>query len=717
MTDLIRKIAITLADVAASSDGAPKPGPEASAAALDAEASEPLLSREWLVTNGLGGYASGTVGGVITRGFHGYLIAALPSPLGRMMMLNELVEQIELPSGRVIQLGGEERASNPVRWHGADYLKEFRLIEGLPAWRYRVDGFIIEKRLMLPHMQNTVYITYRLLDGDGTLKVKLRPSMNIRPHEGPVSTPITTPYTLTVFEDQYEILAGQNIPPLRLLLYGNGAALVIDRLRIQEVVYRIEESRGYAARGDLWSPGFFHTEITKGHDATLVASTEPWETLRALSPNDALDAEFDRRGRLLNEADRGAQRGTAGELVLAADQFIIRPRGRREDTARANAAGDEVRTIIAGYPWFTDWGRDTMISLEGLTLTTGRYVEAAYILRTFAHYVRDGLIPNMFPEGQKEGLYHTADATLWFFHAISRYLQVANDRSILQLVMPKLLDIIDYHVRGTMFGIHVDPDDGLLVQGAPGYQLTWMDAKVDDWVVTPRRGKAVEINALWYNALMLLEQWVKDENRPEAATRLAEYAGRARESFNKRFWNEDCGYLFDVVDGEEGDDPSCRPNQLFAVSLDYPVLERSKWKPVVEISKEKLLTPVGLRSLSPDNKDFKAKYFGDLRSRDAAYHQGTVWSWLIGPFIDAWLRVYPDDFEGAHAFLQGFKPHLSEACIGSISEVFDAEYPYTPRGCVAQAWGVAEVLRCWVKTCPERRAARERKEEDVAISA
>ncbi|MDQ2945229.1 MAG: amylo-alpha-1,6-glucosidase [Acidobacteriota bacterium] len=659
---------------------------------------QPLLTREWLVTNGLGGYASGTVGGVITRGFHGYLIAALPSPLGRMMMLNDLVEQVTLPDGRTMQLGGEERAGVPLQLHGADFLKEFWLDAGLPAWRYWVGEFVIEKRLMLPHGQNTVYVNYRILDGDGSLKLSLRPSLNIRPHEAPVSSPITKAYTMVVLEDQYEILAGPSVPPLRLLLYGPSGALTIDRMRIDEIVYRIEESRGYAARGDLWSPGYFHAEFSKGRDSTLVASTEAWETIRAMSPPEALDAEYDRRGRLLAEAHPAAQHGTPAELVLAADQFIVSPTGRLEDTARAQAAGDEVRTIIAGYPWFTDWGRDTMISLEGLTLTTGRRVEAAYILRTFAHYIRDGLIPNMFPEGQKEGLYHTADATLWFFHAINRYLEIAGDRTILHLALPKLLDIAECHLRGTRFGIHVDPKDDLLVEGAPGYQLTWMDAKVEDWVVTPRRGKAVEINALWYNALKLLERWLCEEHRQEAAPRFAEHAERLRKSFNERFWNPEKGYLYDVLETEGGDDPACRPNQLLAISLEYPVLDESRWASVVDICEKTLLTPVGLRSLSPDNKDYKARYDGDLRSRDAAYHQGTVWSWLIGPFIDAWLKVHPGELDQARKFLEGFVSHLGEGCIGSISEIFDAEAPYTPRGCVAQAWGVAEVLRCWVKT-------------------
>ena len=400
------------------------------------QSADVLIAREWLVTNGLGGYASGTIAGVITRRFHGYLVAALPNPLGRVMMLNEVVERFTLPDGKVIQLGGEERAGSPVAIHGADFLTEFRLDLGLPVWRYQFGGFVLEKRIMLPHRQNTVYVTYRVLDGEGALKVSLRPAVNIRPHEAPVSAPITKPYALSVVEDQYEILA-QDLPPLRIIVYGRGAALTIDRIRTQEIAYRIEESRGYEARGDLWSPGFLQTEISKGMSATLVASTESWEVIRALSPEDAINAEYDRRNRLLADADPEVQHVPAAELVLAADQFIIRPAGRLADTARAQAAGDEVRTVIAGYHWFTDWGRDTMISLEGLTLTTGRDVEASYILRTFAHYIRDGLIPNMFPEGEKEGLYHTADATLWFFHAIDRYIRISGDRTILRLVLPK----------------------------------------------------------------------------------------------------------------------------------------------------------------------------------------------------------------------------------------------------------------------------------------
>jgi predicted glycogen debranching enzyme len=339
-----------------------------------------------------------------------------------------------------------------------------------------------------------------------------------------------------------------------------------------------------------------------------------------------------------------------------------------------------------------------MISLEGLTLSTGRHLEAGYILRTFAYYVRDGLIPNMLPDGQNQGLYHTADATLWYFHAVGRYLAVTGDRATLRALLPVFLDIVDHHMRGTRFGIGVDPEDGLLRQGAEGYQLTWMDAKVEDWVVTPRRGKAVEINALWYNALRLLERWVSDEGRDDAAARMGALADRARASFNERFWYDAGGYLYDVVDGENGNDEACRPNQLLAVSLDHPVLDERRWASVVDVVRHRLLTPVGLRSLDPGHPDYKRTYHGDLRTRDAAYHQGTVWGWLIGPMVDAWLRVHPEDRAGVRRLLEGFADHLGEACVGSVSEIFDAEEPYTPRGCVAQAWSVAELLRCWMRT-------------------
>jgi len=656
------------------------------------------LTREWLVTNGLGGYASGTIGGVATRRYHGLLIAALPAPLGRMLLLSHLTERIRLPEGTTVDLWGEERVSNILNVFGADYLREFRLERGLPVWTYDIDGTIVEKRVLMPHGQNTVYISYRLLEGQPSVRLKLQPMLHFRGHDDSVSTPLPHPVTLTIIDERYEFSAGGKWPSLRMRLDGEQVAFTSEPKEIREALYRIERSRGYHHEGPLWSPGYFRANLTCERPVTVVASTEQWATMEALTMDEALTSENCRLEKLISLAHPVAREGFGAELVIAADQFLIEPAGRAADAAWAHASGDDVRTVIAGYHWFTDWGRDTMISLEGLTLTTGRPHEAGYLLRTFAHYVRDGLIPNHFPEGGQEGLYHTADATLWYFHALDRYLQATGDRDTLRGLLPTLKDIVHHHIKGTHFNIGVDPNDGLLRQGAEGYQLTWMDAKVGDWVVTPRRGKAVEINALWYNALRLMEQWCREEGEEELSNDLGRRADQAYESFNRRYWYAEGGYLYDVVDGEGGDDPACRPNQIFAISLPHPVLDRERWLPVVTTVENRLLTPMGLRSLAPGHPDYKPVYSGDLRSRDAAYHQGTVWGWLIGPFIDAWLKVHPNDFATARGFLEGFSDHLGEACIGQISEICDAEAPYTPRGCIAQAWSVAEVLRCWVKT-------------------
>ena len=660
-----------------------------------------LLTQEWLVTNGLGGYAAGTIGGMATRGYHGLLTSAFDSPLGRWMMLNHLSEALRQPHGVFVAFGDPTQVAGPRAERNASHLLEFTLEAGLPVWRYDVEGVVVEKRVYLPHRQNSVYVTYRLLAGDEPAHLELRPSVHFRRTNAAVGDLGAQQYSMAWAGDRYELSRGPDVPPLRLRLDGPKSRFVLDDERLDDILYPVEESRGYEASGALWSPGCFRVALTREQAVTLIGSTESWEAILSLSAEEALWAERRRRDDLIAAAHPAARVGRAAQLVLAADQFVITPAGRVEDAARAHAAGDEVRSVIAGYHWFTDWGRDTMISLEGLTLTTGRVVECGYVLRTFHDYIRDGLIPNMFPEGEKHGLYHTADATLWFFHAIDRFLEVTGDRATLRRLLPDLCRIIEHHVRGTRFGIAVDPQDGLLRQGQDGYQLTWMDAKVDDWVVTPRRGKAVEINALWYNALRLLEGWLREEEREEAARLVAEHAARVHDAFNRRFWYEEGGYLYDVVDGEQGDDPACRPNQVFAMSLRHPVLDASRWKAVLQVVSDRLLTPVGLRSLAPGHADYKRRYDGDLRARDAAYHQGTVWPWLIGPFIDAWLKVHPDDRAGARCFLDAILEDLQESCIGSISEVFDAEEPFTPGGCVAQAWSVAEALRCWAKTAAE----------------
>jgi predicted glycogen debranching enzyme len=665
-----------------------------------AGAPDTLLRSEWLVTNGLGGYASGTVAGAVTRRYHGLLVAALPAPLGRTVMLNHLWEELRLPGGRVVILGGSESVSG-AQLPGARFLSEFQLEMGLPVWRFDIEGFVIEKRVVMPYLQNAVHVTYTMLAGQAPLRLRLRPSVHFRSYEAPVDDALDE-YRMSVAGSRFELHANPHLPPLRFAQHGGQRpAFVIDPQHHGEVAYRVERDRGYAAIGHLWSPGYMRTELTTDDPVSLVASTDDWSSTLAVAPHEARDIELQRRRRLLSLAAPAARTGVGAELVLAADQFVIRPAGRVAEQARAHAEGRELRTVIAGYHWFTDWGRDTMIALEGLTLATGRYREASFILQTFARYTRDGLIPNMFPDRRTEGLYHTADATLWFFHAAERYQRVTGDRGLIRNLLPVFDDIVQHHLRGTHFGIRVDAADGLLRQGQDGYQLTWMDAKVDDWVVTPRRGKAVEINALWYNALRLLARWHRSDGDEDVAVELEAQAERVHESFNRRFWYDDGRYLYDVVDGEDGDDAACRPNQIFAVSLDHPVLAESRWAPVVDTVRQRLLTPFGLRSLAPGHAAYEPQYWGDLRARDAAYHQGTVWGWLIGPFVDAWLRCHPDDRAGAHKLLHGLVRHLDDFGVGTLAEIFDAEQPFTPRGCIAQAWSVAEVLRCWVLTAPE----------------
>jgi predicted glycogen debranching enzyme len=653
---------------------------------------ESIIQREWLTTNGLGGFASGTLSGSQSRRYHGLLIAALPAPLGRTVMLSRLQEKIVIGSENHF-LNDQELIDNPLN-KSCLHLKEFRLEMGLPLWIYQIKNFILEKRILLQRNRNTVLINYTLVEAPSPVTIELRPAVHFRPLEAAVDqdTVSLNEYTLATKDNIYQVRGG-NYPSLSMQIVGVDYSFNVDNHRWDNIYFRLEHERGYASVGRHWSPGFFEFTLHQGQSVTFIGTTEAVDQLPS-SFTQVFTSEIERRTNLIAATPQHLQRGEAAELVLAADQFIITPAGRAEETKNALALGEEAKTIIAGYHWFTDWGRDTMISLEGLTLATGRYSEARHILRTFSNYICDGLIPNMFPEFDKHGLYHTADATLWFFHALHRYLEFTSDRETLRAILPKLISIIDHHIIGTRFNIGIDPADGLLRQGAEGYQLTWMDAKVGDWVVTPRRGKAVELNALWYNALCLMEKWLGEENDAAGAKKMHAYAEHARHSFNVRFWSESNGYLYDVIDGPAGLDDSFRPNQIFSISLPHPVLNHEHWLAVVNQVEKYLLTPVGLRSLSPHHTDYKTNYDGDLRTRDAAYHQGTVWGWLIGPYIDAWIKTYPENRAKVNSLLAGFYRHMNEAGIGSISEIFDAEPPYTPRGCIAQAWSVAEVLRC-----------------------
>ena len=410
---------------------------------------EALLTREWLISNGLGGYSSGTICGVRTRRYHGLLVAGLPAPHGRMVMLNDLTEEIQFMDGNRVRLDAQNKAGEPLVFHGAGFVTEFALRNGLPVWTYRIGNYVLEKRLIMPHTQNTIHIIYKLLEGDEKVTLKLRPAVHFRSHEAPVDAPQTFMYAMTIMEDnRYELAGGFELPPLKIYMYGDGASYTFHSKKIKDIVFWMEERRGFFAKSELWSPGFFNVNLRKDTCAAMTVSTHSWETTRSLTPEEALRSETERRNNLLSVANPKALVGRGEELVLAADQFIISPMGRPQDAARARASGHEIRTVIAGYHWFTDWGRDTMISLEGLTLLTGRHLEAGSILRTFAHYIRGGLIPNLFPEGEKEGLYHTADATLWFFHAADRYIEYTKDRPILKLLLPKLKEIIRCHIKG-----------------------------------------------------------------------------------------------------------------------------------------------------------------------------------------------------------------------------------------------------------------------------
>lgn len=645
------------------------------------------LYEEWLVTNGLGGFACGTVGGTLQRKYHALLNASLNCPFGRAAMLNYALETIILPDGREIPL--TKLRTKDTAYECPEWLVDFKVENNMPVWRYQIDDIQLEKTLWMPYLQNSVYIRYTLIASNGPVNLRWRPFLHFRCIEESVNVNSDYSYSIKTSNGGYEITSESDFLLLRIS-NDHQASFTIDLQKVENVFYEIEEKRGYECLGSLTSPGYFTVTLDPAEKIAFVASTESWSTISAMTSEEAAIAEKQRQKKLFKEATPYAYSSTVHKLILAADQFIFTPISREADIVRLKASGEESRSIIAGYPWFTDWGRDTMISLEGLTLVTGRPHIANAILRTFAHYIKDGLIPNMFPDGENNGLYHTSDATLWFFHAVDRYLSYTKDEDLLDFMLPKFQQIINHHIEGTRFGIKMD-EDGLLVQGQEEYQLTWMDAKVENWVVTPRRGKAVEINALWYNALKLMEKWTQ---------KTSDLAKLAYESFNSKFWFSEGGYLYDVIEGENGNDSSLRPNQIFALSLQFPILKKEQWKPVVDSVEKELLTDYGLRTLSPLHLDFKAYYDGNLWARDAAYHQGTVWPWLIGPFIDAWLKVYPEDKEPCR-FLRALEKHIDGNCIGTIGEIFDASDPYHARGCFAQAWSVAEFLRAYVKVHPE----------------
>ncbi|HEX7950860.1 MAG TPA: amylo-alpha-1,6-glucosidase [Candidatus Limnocylindrales bacterium] len=629
---------------------------------------ETAIRHEWLVTNGLGGYAFGTVAGPATRAYHGLLVAALSPPVGRMMLVGGLLEWVEIDDARV-GLHAHEHVDGGIDPDGYRRLVAVRLDGMRPVFTYVIGDVRIEKRIWMAEGANTAYVRYDSVGADRPIELELTP--------------------LTTFRDHHAMgHEADGVPggPLRILAPGGSFAPAGRWIR--DFRHREETARGLDDRSDLWAIGEFRFELRRLRPATLVLTAEPAEPAE---PEAALGAAIAREAGLLDQAGAADASPFVRDLVLAADQFLV-----RRDIPLDGETSEPGRTVIAGYPWFNDWGRDTMISLPGLCLATGRHDEAATILRSFARFVRDGLLPNNFPDRSDHiPEYHTIDASLWYPLAVRAHAATTGSSALVAELLPSLRAILDAHLAGTRFGIGMDPADGLLRGGADGYQLTWMDARVDGWVVTPRRGKPVEIQALWVNALRTVGGWLVDRGDPDGSgARYLEVAGRAAAAFVRRFWRPELGYLCDVVDGPDGDDRSLRPNQLLALSLPYPLVEGEMAASVLDAVGRALAVPLGLRSLAPGDPAYRPRYQGDRRYRDAGYHQGTVWTWLIGPYAEAVARVRGDPAAGLE-ILRPFADHLRDAGLGSVSEILEPEPPFEARGCPFQAWGVAEVLRTW----------------------
>jgi predicted glycogen debranching enzyme len=638
--------------------------------------------REWLCANGIGGFASGTVAGLLTRRYHGLLVAALAPPLGRTVLVARADETVAY-DGRTYALATNRWADGTVDPHGHRHLERFRLDGTTPVWTYACADALLEKRVFMEAGANTTYVRYRVLRAGAPVELAVALFASYRDYHattrGPGWTmrvePIPRGVRVTAFD------GAQPLVVLTDAAEARAAHTWHERFHLAR-----EEERGLDALDDHLHVATLRATLRRGEAVTAALSTEPAPSLDG-------DAAAARRAR--HEADvldrwRRAQPAAAAapawitQLVLAADQFVVR---------RPTPEDPDGVSVIAGYPWFGDWGRDTMIALPGLTLATGRPEPARRILTTFARFVDRGMLPNRFPDAGEAPEYNTVDATLWYVEAVRAYHAATQDDALLKDLYPVLDDVVRWHRAGTRYGIAEDPADGLLRAGVPGVQLTWMDAKLGDWVVTPRIGKPVEVNALWYNALRALAGFARRLGRPAAAWDAQ--ADRVRDAFG-RFWSEAAGHCHDVIDGPDGDDPSLRPNQLFAVSLPESPLAPDRQRRVVDACARHLLTSFGLRSLAPGHPAYRGRYDGGPRERDGAYHQGPAWGWLLGPFALAHLRVHRDPVAAA-ALLAPLAHHLGDYGVGSIAELFDGDPPFSPRGCPAQAWSVAEALRAWVE--------------------
>lgn len=647
--------------------------------------------REWLETNGIGGFASSTLAGLNTRRYHGLLTAATKPPVGRLLLLSKLEETLVIGDQRF------ELAANQypgvVHPQGYRYLKRFRL-DPFPVFSYEVQGVEIEKSIFMIYGENSTAIYYQIRSADSPAQVSLeiRPLVAFRDYHGTTHENSSISRSVQIEAGRVTFAAYQGLPALHFAhdaddVVGNG-----DWYRDFE--YQIERERGLDFKEDLFNPFVLRVDITARPSVSMIVSTE---TRDAVDLVEYREAEIMRRAELIAASPHEDPFVCA--LVSAADQYIV--------------AREHCKTVIAGYHWFGDWGRDTMIALPGLALVTGRIGIAKSILLEFARHIDRGMLPNRFPDAGEAPEYNTVDATLWYFEAIRALGEYTGDYDFIQTYFyAALVDIIDWHQRGTRYGIKADAD-GLLLSGEPGVQLTWMDAKVGDYVVTPRQGKAVEIQALWYNALRVIEELAAKFADRANRKRFGDMANRAKRSFEDLFWNDETNCLYDLVDGDKRD-ASIRPNQILAVSLKHSMLSRERARRVVEVVERELLTPYGLRSLARPDSAYRPRYEGGVWERDTAYHQGTVWPWLMGPFVTAYVRANGSTKrarERAKELLAPMRDHLSDAGLGHISEILDAESPHEPRGCIAQAWSVAEVLRAavedafGVRTAPTRLSA------------
>jgi predicted glycogen debranching enzyme len=628
-------------------------------------------SREWLETNGIGGYSSGTVSGANSRKYHGLLVAAMHPPVGRMVLLSKLVETV-ITENASYELDCNQFYDN-VHPKGFQYLSGFK--KGLfNEFTFQTGNVELVKTVFMPHGENTTIIRYEIKNADGDVTLKLKPFLSYRDYHGIMraNEGINKGF---YFDGNTLKLHPYNGTP-ELLITVPGAVFAPQPDWYKGYIYAGERDRGMECEEDLFTHGEFYVRLKKGDVLSVVATVEAG---KAKDAEKLFTAEKKRREKLISSLK--VQDEFASTLALAADQFVVK-------------RGKDQKTIIAGYHWFSDWGRDTMISLPGLCLSTGRFEDAKKILQAFGKYVDQGMIPNRFPDVGEEPEYNTVDATLWYIVAAYQYFKKTDDKAfIVKELFPLFEDVISWHLKGTRYGIKADTD-GLLNAGEEGVQLTWMDAKIGDWVVTPREGKAVEINALWYNALMIMQEFAKLAGKEEKIYK--DKATQVQKSFNKEFLNDISGTLYDVVRGLYKDS-SVRPNQLFAISLPFELVNKKIAKAILKEVEDLLLTPVGLRSLSPKNYHYKAYYAGDGLARDSAYHQGTVWSWLMGPYMSAKIKIDGEaGKEDIRKLLKGFEKHLTEAGVGSVSEIFDGTEPFFPKGCIAQAWGVAEALRVYL---------------------